>query len=220
MKLPKYFTQTKEIKKIEMGANKKPSVLGRRVKIASTVFVTTIVVTSVSTILIAHSINNFFETHYLSFHPVIEARLNAPYTIENRVKPIAVLPVVVYNGETLERLPQSIEVKAPSPRTERQKFVASLIETMWGKDANKGKWLAYCESGYGTNNENSESTASGVFMFIDGSWTTARKAMGVDQDLKWKLDTAENIRTGYSYFKSNGLTPWEASKSCWGVAEL
>jgi len=64
---------------------------------------------------------------------------------------------------------------------------------------------------YDYTNENSSSTASGAWQFLDGTWNDfmgyshASLAPRSVQDLKARR-----------YIDANGLSAWDASRSCWG----
>lgn len=71
-----------------------------------------------------------------------------------------------------------------------------------------------CESGGNPTAQNPSSTASGLFQFLDTSWIAygggkyARRA-------RYATPTQQYEIANRAYAQS-GLTPWTASKSCWG----
>lgn len=106
----------------------------------------------------------------------------------------------------------STPLAKPSSEIER---VESLIREIWGEDAEIGLALAKCESSLIQTAANSKSTARGVFQFLEATWKYERKLMGRSQDLNLRFDAYENILTGYSHYKRNGLhQPWAESMSC------
>lgn len=105
---------------------------------------------------------------------------------------------------------------APKPNGEIQERVYALIGEIWGKDADLGRRIAYCESTYGTNVISKTSTARGTFQFLKGTWIDQRKHEGSNQDPDLRLNERENIQTAYNHYKRMGTSPWNASKHCWG----
>lgn len=70
-----------------------------------------------------------------------------------------------------------------------------------------------CESGGNVHAQNSSSTASGLFQFVDGSW----RAYGGAKYAKRAKDAtaAEQTAVANAAFQRSGLTPWAASRHCW-----
>lgn len=74
--------------------------------------------------------------------------------------------------------------------------------------------IAHCESGGDHKAENSSSTASGKWQFIDGTWAAyggtqfAPRASGATE--------AEQDKVAARAYAAEGTSPWNASKSCWG----
>ncbi len=135
---------------------------------------------------------------------------------------ISPIPTEVYAKEATESAqptpppdPYRVPAGFPAPATELQKRVVKTIREVWGEDADTGIKLAFCESGYGSNVENQVSSARGVFQFIKSTWITERKRMDRPTDLALRFDIQENIETGFSHFKRNGLEqPWQESLKC------
>ena len=71
-----------------------------------------------------------------------------------------------------------------------------------------------CESGGNPTAQNPSSTASGLFQFLDTSWiaygggTYARRAKDATP--------AQQYEIANRAYAQSGLTPWTASKGCWG----
>jgi len=84
--------------------------------------------------------------------------------------------------------------------------IESKIEKEFGKDATIAKRIAFCESGYQSNAENPNSSATGIFQILS-------HLHGIDK--KWLKNPDINIKIAYEMFKSQGWRPWEASKNCW-----
>ncbi|HEY1971006.1 MAG TPA: transglycosylase family protein [Pseudonocardia sp.] len=70
-----------------------------------------------------------------------------------------------------------------------------------------------CESGGNVHAQNSESTASGLFQFVDGSW----RAYGGTKFARRAKDATAEQQTvvANTAFARSGLTPWAASRHCW-----
>jgi LysM repeat protein len=71
-----------------------------------------------------------------------------------------------------------------------------------------------CESGGNPRAQNSGSTASGLYQFLDSSW----KAYGGGKYSARAKDAsvAEQTEVANAAFRRSGLTPWKASQHCWG----
>jgi hypothetical protein len=68
-----------------------------------------------------------------------------------------------------------------------------------------------CESGGNPTIQNSHSTASGLFQFINGTW----KAYGGTTARAKDASVAEQWRVFERAYAAQGTVPWNASKSCW-----
>ena len=70
-----------------------------------------------------------------------------------------------------------------------------------------------CESGGNAHAQNSGSTASGLFQFMDGSW----RAYGGTKFAARAKDatTAQQTQIANTAYHRSGLTPWTASRHCW-----
>jgi nucleoid-associated protein YgaU len=74
--------------------------------------------------------------------------------------------------------------------------------------------IAKCESGGNPQAQNSGSTASGLYQFLDSSW----KAYGGSKYGPRAKDAtpAQQTEIAHSAVARSGLTPWKASQRCWG----
>lgn len=74
--------------------------------------------------------------------------------------------------------------------------------------------LISCESGGNARAQNPSSTASGLFQFLDTSWAayggTKYAARAKDATPAQQYEIANHA------YAVSGLTPWTASKGCWG----
>ena len=76
-----------------------------------------------------------------------------------------------------------------------------------------GGWgpIISCESGGNARAQNSSSTASGLFQFIDGTW----KAYGGSTAKAKHASVAEQFRVAERAYAAEGTRPWNSSESCW-----
>lgn len=72
--------------------------------------------------------------------------------------------------------------------------------------------IARCESGGSASAQNSSSSASGLYQFIDSTW----KAYGGSTARAKDASVSEQRRVAERAFAAEGYSPWNASKSCWG----
>lgn len=71
--------------------------------------------------------------------------------------------------------------------------------------------MIQCESGGDPRNQNAESTASGLFQFIDGTWKTFGGSTAHAKD----ASVSEQYAVAERAYAANGLGDWAASQSCW-----
>lgn len=112
------------------------------------------------------------------------------------------------------------EKKAVSPRAPivATGEIADLIRRFsaeYGFDAELALRIAKCESGLRADAQNSHSTASGTFQFINATWVSTRNQMGLDPSLALKTDPVEGVRTGVWKLAHGGIRAWDASRHCW-----
>ena len=72
--------------------------------------------------------------------------------------------------------------------------------------------IIQCESSGNPRAQNSESSASGLYQFIDGTW----KAYGGSTESAKDASVAVQKAVFQRAFAAEGTRPWNASKSCWG----
>lgn len=78
--------------------------------------------------------------------------------------------------------------------------------------------IARCE-GYPTYvyaDHGPESTASGKFGFLDGTWRSWRGAEGAQYARAMHAPEAIQDAAAIRLYNASGTTPWNASRSCWG----
>lgn len=162
----------------------------------------------------------YFSIYKWEYRSPILVQLQSPLVISKY--PEEMLSPVVETVEAMEATPSATPAptpetvsKAPQPEGDLQNQVYGLIGEIWGDDAELGRRMAWCESRYGTQVENTSSSARGVFQFIARTWQEQRAYQGDDTDLALRFDLRENITTAYNHYKRMGTTPWNASKHCW-----
>ena len=76
-----------------------------------------------------------------------------------------------------------------------------------------GPRVRYCESGGDYNSENSASTASGAYQFLDSTWAPWAARYGV---ARARLATpSQQEQAAHELYLLDGLAPWTASQPCW-----
>lgn len=68
--------------------------------------------------------------------------------------------------------------------------------------------IAKCESNYNPSAKNKNSTATGIFQIIIGTWDS-NKCEGE----RW--DYQDNIKCAWKIYKLRGTQPWDSSIKCW-----
>lgn len=170
--------------------------------------------------IIASSI--YFKHYSWTYQSPIIIQLQTPLKIERvNNEMISPIPEIVTEVKAQEPSPTPTPTPepvstAPKPEGEHQTMVYNLITEIWGEEADLGHRMAFCESTYGTNVENTISSARGVFQFLKGTWIEQRTHDGENPSLALRFDERENIQTAYNHYKRMGTTPWKASKHCWG----
>jgi len=83
-------------------------------------------------------------------------------------------------------------------------------------DGNLLNKIAWCESRDTATAKNPNSSASGRFQFIRGSWKYYGEQLWGDE---WKekdvFDYNDNTELASYVMQKYGTTPWNASKKCW-----
>lgn len=69
--------------------------------------------------------------------------------------------------------------------------------------------IARCESNFNQYAKNPNSTAKGIYQFIDGTWRANCLKDGNVYDFK------DNIECFYKVVAKQGTQPWNASRRCW-----
>lgn len=83
-----------------------------------------------------------------------------------------------------------------------------------GVSQNLAVAIAKCESGLDQGAKNPNSSASGIFQFIRGTFEGTRIAMGLPKEVD-VFDESINIKMGIWLLKREGTRPWVSSAHCW-----
>jgi hypothetical protein len=134
-------------------------------------------------------------------------------------------PIIFQSPIVVEKLTEEVmaseveeaeEVVEPTP-TPKPKTVEDIIKLEWGTDASIGLKIAFCESTNRPEAKNTNSSATGLFQFINSTWIETRNRMKLDPSLNLRLDPTENAKTAYFLYQLKGTQPWLSSRNCWEV---
>jgi hypothetical protein len=93
---------------------------------------------------------------------------------------------------------------SPTPTTDE------WIDQVWGDHADEARQVIACESSGNPKAKNPNSSASGLFQIIDGTF----KHHGCTGDV---FDPYTNISCAKRIFNDRGWQPWTASNACHGL---
>ena len=122
----------------------------------------------------------------------------------------------ISSPEALEStfVPQVVKIKAEESKDVKTplKYIRIKGQELGFDDYTISKFIrvARCESGFNLdpNAKNPNSTATGVFQIIIGTWD-GNRCTGERWDFK------DNIDCAYKLLDRRGFQPWEASAHCW-----
>lgn len=98
-------------------------------------------------------------------------------------------------------------------RTDTIKETAIYLAEKQGVDPDLVLGIIECESGFNSSAKNPNSTAKGLFQFINSTFASTIERMGWTHGnvLDWK----QNLVAGIWLLKTEGEKPWRASKHCY-----
>lgn len=103
--------------------------------------------------------------------------------------------------------------------TDSQLEVARMIYDKskdYGLDSGTTMLIAWCESRFRSDAKNPNSTATGVFQFIRGSWQYyGERIYGKEFEFKSPTNPVDNIDLALTIMSERGYTDWTASSHCW-----
>ena len=85
----------------------------------------------------------------------------------------------------------------------------------YGVDKHLAVRIAFAESGLNCNVQNRDSSAGGLFQFINATFLSTQKRLGKRQDISKKYDCDENAELGIYLLSKGELHHWDASRSAW-----
>lgn len=121
-------------------------------------------------------------------------------------------PMLDPRGSTI--IPQVVEVKAQEPKPFCRDAISCVRDVgeklgANNKDITKMIRIARCESNFNQYAKNANSTAKGIYQFIDGTWRANCLKDGNVYDFK------ANIECGWKVYLKQNDTPWHSSAKCW-----
>jgi soluble lytic murein transglycosylase-like protein len=103
-------------------------------------------------------------------------------------------------------------VLAPAPSA--TKIIHSWAD-FYGVDKDLAIRIALAESGLNCKVKNKNSSAGGLFQFINSTFLNTQKRLGKPQDISRKYDCNENAELGIYLLSKGELQHWNASRSVW-----
>lgn len=97
----------------------------------------------------------------------------------------------------------SAEISVPD-QTVPQMIVSAAVT--YGVDPQYALRIAFCESEYKEDARNPNSSAKGVFQFIDGTWASVNRIRGLSYDV---MDAEQNIDNAMWLVQNEGWHHWE-----------
>ena len=94
---------------------------------------------------------------------------------------------------------EAIDKQLDDPKTYLKNLAGTDYEILYR--------IAYCESGWKETAKNPNSSASGLFQFINSTWK--RYGQG---DV---FDPYNNINAAIDLYRAEGTRPWDESRNCW-----
>ena len=102
----------------------------------------------------------------------------------------------------------------PSPAPSAAKIIHRWAD-YYGVDKDLAVRIALAESGLNCKVRNKNSSAGGLFQFINSTFLNTQKKLGKPQDISRKYDCNENAELGIYLLSKGELQHWNASRSVW-----
>jgi len=122
---------------------------------------------------------------------------------------LVVSPAQVNSTNAAVRL-RLVPVDPPSPTEIIHKWADH-----YGVDKDLALRIARAESGLNCGVQNKNSSAGGLFQFINATFLRTQKRLGKTQDISRKYDCDENAQLGIYLLSKGELQHWNASRSVW-----
>ena len=90
----------------------------------------------------------------------------------------------------------------------------------YGVDKDLAVRIARAESGLNCKVQNKNSSAGGLFQFINSTFLSTQKRLGKPQDISRKYDCDENAQLGIYLLSKGELQHWKASQSVWDRSSI
>jgi hypothetical protein len=113
------------------------------------------------------------------------------------------------------RLVRVVRVVPPSPTEIIHKWADH-----YGVDKDLAVRIARAESGLNCKVQNKNSSAGGLFQFINSTFLSTQKRLGKPQDISRKYDCDENAQLGIYLLSKGELQHWNASRSVWDRSSI
>lgn len=139
------------------------------------------------------------------------------------IKPITVIARPHYTAQPVLRatavdiepvILSPVQPAEPQNQEEVKQMLAEIAKAD-GVDLNLVLRIVKAESGYSCTIKNKNSSATGLFQFINSTWISTQKRMGRDTDLALKKDCRLNAEAGIYLLSKGELSHWNESKHNW-----
>ena len=98
--------------------------------------------------------------------------------------------------------------------------IIHLWADYYGVDRELAVRIARAESGLNCKVQNRDSSAGGLFQFINSTFLATQKRLGKPQDISRKYDCDENAELGIYLLSKGELQHWNASRSVWDQSTI
>ncbi len=108
------------------------------------------------------------------------------------------------------------EIDTPLESRSVEQIIEDTAKQHGFKDVELLKRIAKCESSLNPQAKNTESTATGIYQYLAGTWEEACKKTGhTDWTLEDRTDVEKATRVAIWHISRGELSRWNESKVCW-----
>lgn len=103
------------------------------------------------------------------------------------------------------------------PLDEEQQDVARIITELsndYGVESDIALAIAWCESRFRGDAKNPNSSATGVYQFIDSTWQVYSGIYNQNNKILNRLNPTDNISLALQVISNKGVSDWASSVSC------